>query len=375
LQRDEVWIRGGTVVTAYGMKEADIWIQNGIIRRVAKDTLQKRRAEDAERHVEVIDAKGMYLLPGFLALPDIPLVRLHEVREYLHAVRKLVRYGYTFVLDTLYLEDWMDDAQVLYQQAPHFNSPVDYSVQIAMEPDSFCANRVRSLIQQGFRLFQVVLWKAGLLEQVNWEELESLVTRYRLSAHLDIPANARLSAEERQDALQLWLQSCRRNKVRTCVSWMDPIEQAQVDSFYHLVRVAGEKSGRTLEYLAKQWYGSLPVLATLTDVAVNTDKKRWDPEELLCLLVRVASTNIAKAIGLYPRKGGLSPGADADIVFLKKDDWLTKFSLSTILKFSEIFLPTSVMSNGRWIYHEGSFTSTIGMGRCLLDAKPYNYVI
>jgi hypothetical protein len=375
VQHDELWIRGGTVVTAYGVMEADVWIEQGKIRRVAKDTLEKRRSEEAGRRLEVIDATGMYLLPGFLALPDFPLVRLHQVHDYLDAIRKLVRYGYTFVLDTLYLEEWMDEAQVLYHQTPHFNNLIDYSVQIGIEADAFRSERVRSLCREGFRLFQIVLWKAGQLEQINWEELHPLVSRYRLSAQLHIPANARFTAEERHEAERLWLRTSRRNKLRTCVSSIDPVEHAQVEPYYHLVRVAGDKCGRAMEYLAKQWYCSLPVLATLTDVVADTRKNLWDPELLLCLLVRIASTNVAKAIGLYPQKGNLFPGADADIVFVKKDDWLTKFSLSTILKFSENILPTSVMSKGRLIYREECFAPTIGMGRCLLDVKPYNYVI
>jgi dihydropyrimidinase/dihydroorotase len=54
----------------------------------------------------------------------------------------------------------------------------------------------------------------------------------------------------------------------------------------------------------------LPVLMT-----AGVHENRITMEEL----VRVASTNTAKAFGLYPRKGVLAPGSDADIVIVDPD--------------------------------------------------------
>ena len=35
--------------------------------------------------------------------------------------------------------------------------------------------------------------------------------------------------------------------------------------------------------------------------------------------IRVVSTNAAKSIGMYPRKGGIQEGQDADLILLGKD--------------------------------------------------------
>lgn len=54
----------------------------------------------------------------------------------------------------------------------------------------------------------------------------------------------------------------------------------------------------------------LPVMMTY---GVNTDRITIED------LVRVCSTNTAKAFGMYPRKGVISPGSDADIVIIDPD--------------------------------------------------------
>jgi dihydropyrimidinase/dihydroorotase len=54
----------------------------------------------------------------------------------------------------------------------------------------------------------------------------------------------------------------------------------------------------------------LPVMMTY---GVNTGKISIED------MVRVCSTNVAKVFGLYPRKGVLSPGSDADIVLIDPD--------------------------------------------------------
>jgi hypothetical protein len=376
VQQNELLIKNGTMITSHGYMEADLWIRNGKIHRVAKDTLEKFALHSfGNNGLEVIDASDMYLLPGFVTMTPVPLMRLRSAQEYINHVQGLVRDGYTFLLDTLHVEGWMEPAQVLYQKAIHFNNLIDYSVRIGMDAAHFHVDKIRPLCQQGFRLFQLILNTCEDLQLLRWDELSSLQHQYRFSVHLHIPRDARMGAQERDVALQRWMEMCRHAKIRTCIPYGDPLERTEREPFYHVTQVDGERAGRVLEYLADHRYRSLSVVAALTDISVDLRRKSWKAEDLLSYLVRIASTNIAKAIGLYPQKGSFTPGADADILFVKKTDLLTKIDLSTILNLSECHLPTSVMSNGRWIFHEEHFAQTVGMGRCLLDTKPYNYVI
>lgn len=101
---NELVIRNGTVVTASGIVEADIWIEDGKIKRVAKELLRVYR--DTDQPLEEWDASGMYILPGFLALPDKSYAKIRSLEEYLHAVRSLAANGYTCMTDVLHVDPW-----------------------------------------------------------------------------------------------------------------------------------------------------------------------------------------------------------------------------------------------------------------------------
>jgi dihydroorotase-like cyclic amidohydrolase len=369
----EMVIRGGTVVTAYGSKEADIWIADGKIRRVAKDTLVKRT--EAPPPIE-IDATGMYLLPGFIAMPDQPLSRLKEMDPYKEAMRSLVKMGYTSLVDTFYPESWMDMPQVKYQQAIHFNSPIDYVWRVGLDASRFHGKKMQKWSAEGFSTVQISIRKPEEISSLNWETISQQLASYKSILHLHIPLDASLTREVRERIREDWMASARYWKLRTVISDLAlPLPTTGVDPYYHIFRLKGDGTDRAVRHIYRNWFDAWPVAATLHDMRIDY-RRRWCTEaELLCLLVRLASTNVAKTVGLYPRKGSLTPGADADILFLKKENWLTKHDLSTILNFSEWQLPTSVMSNGKWIYLDMRFISCIGMGKRLFDIKPYAYVI
>lgn len=366
-------IRGGTVVTAYGIKEADIWISGGKIVRIAKDTLFKKTAMTV---FEEVDASGMYLLPGFVALPARSLYKIKDRKTYIDVMRELVRSGCTSFVDVLRPESWMSSPQLAYQQTRHFNSPLDYAWHVGIEAAQMRAGTVAQYGKLGLSSIHVTIRSPEEISAIKWETLLQLHTSKQTVLHLHIQNDASVKKEQRDLIRQLWLDATRYWQVRTVIA--DPqaaFEQKQYDPFLHIFRLNAETTDRAVRYIYQRFYQSCQFAAPLQDVRIDYRRRWCPPEMLLCLLVRLASTNVAKAIGLYPRKGSLTPGADADIVFLKKENWLTKDVLSTILNFSEIHLPTSVMSNGRWMYRNAQFSSSIGMGRRLFDTKPNAYVI
>ncbi|MGN7468960.1 amidohydrolase family protein [Brevibacillus sp. SAFN-007a] len=366
-------IRGGAVVTAHEIKEADIWISDGKIVRIAKDTLPKATGTTV---FEEVDASGMYLLPGFIAMPTPSLYKRKEGQTYIEVMREWVRSGCTSFVDVLQLEPWMSRPQLEYQQTRHFNSPLDYAWHLGMEAAQLEGRTVARYRELGFSSFHVTIRSPEEISSIQWETLWQLSASKQTIVHLHIQNDASVKQEQRDLIRQLWLDATKYWKVRTVIADSSAaFASREFDPFLHIFRLPAETTDRAVRYMYQRFYDSCPVASPLQEVRIDCRRRWCPPEMLLCLLVRLASTNIAKAIGLYPQKGSLTPGADADIVFLKKENWLTKYDLSTILNFSETHLPTSVMSNGKWMYRNAQFHLSIGMGRRIFDTKPNVYVI
>jgi dihydropyrimidinase len=116
-------------------------------------------------------------------------------------------------------------------------------------------------------------------------------------------------------------------------------------------------------------------MAVIWDEGVNGG--RLTPEEF----VRVTSANAAQLFNLYPRKGLVAPGADADVVVW--DPQATK-TLSARTQHSKgdfnVFegrtvrgVPTHTVSQGRLVFARGDLRAERGAGR-YLKRPPFNAV-
>jgi dihydropyrimidinase len=93
--------------------------------------------------------------------------------------------------------------------------------------------------------------------------------------------------------------------------------------------------------------------------------------------VQVCCTNPALIFGLYPRKGSLEPGADADIVLfdpekkviIKKSILHEQVDYTPYEGFELTGYPVTTILRGRMIMDNGNFTAAPGTGR-YLDRQP-----
>jgi len=90
-------------------------------------------------------------------------------------------------------------------------------------------------------------------------------------------------------------------------------------------------------------------------------------------LVQVASTNPARIFGLYPRKGIIAAGSDADIVLIDPTARLRvspqtlhmKVQYSPYEGWDVVGMPVTTISRGKVIVNKGAFLGTPGHGRFL----------
>lgn len=371
----EIVIKGGTLVTAYGVREADIWIQEGKIAQIAKGQMNSKKQGKSTGQAEIFDASRYYVLPGFIYMGSFQLNRLRNVSAYLREIRNLVELGCTSMLDTVRMEEWMGVEQLLYHLTPHYNNLIDYAMQIGLEARQFAPPLLRMLGRRGMRLIQVAIREPHQINSVQWDMLHTIIHQYHLSVQLSIPKEQAISEEQRQEIATAWLDRCQYWRIRTRIEQLGPLLPTQKESFYHVAMLGPGHCDRWFHHLLHNWYDPFPAISSIEKVTIRHPELRKKPTELLSLLVRLSSTNIAKALGIYPRKGCLQQGADADFLFIEKSAWLTNFDLSTILNCSEICLPTYVMSNGKWIYRDGVHSPLVGTGSYLQELKPYSHVM
>ncbi len=120
--------------------------------------------------------------------------------------------------------------------------------------------------------------------------------------------------------------------------------------------------------------GGLPGLETMLPLlysyGVAAGKITWEQ------LARLCSTNAARIFGLYPRKGVLAPGSDADVTIYdpRGESTLDVTQLHTIGGYTPYAgwriqgRVKATLSRGRLVYQEGQFIGAPGHGRFIPGA-------
>ena len=93
--------------------------------------------------------------------------------------------------------------------------------------------------------------------------------------------------------------------------------------------------------------------------------------------VAVTSTNAAKLFGLYPRKGSIQVGSDADIVIwdpamkktIRDQDQLSNAKYSTYAGWDVIGFPKTTIRRGEIVYDNGKILSKPGSGKFIAGAR------
>jgi allantoinase len=139
-----------------------------------------------------------------------------------------------------------------------------------------------------------------------------------------------------------------------------------------------DEKEKGLENVWKAWGGISGVQFVLPVMLSEGVNKRGLP---LSAVARMLSFNPARLFGLYPQKGKIQPGADADlaVVDLDKEWTLTVDQLFNKNKFSAYVGSTfkgkviRTIVRGRTVYQEGEIKVQPGYGKLLRRQKPYSF--
>lgn len=132
--------------------------------------------------------------------------------------------------------------------------------------------------------------------------------------------------------------------------------------------------------MGREFFGAIPNgaagvelrTALIFDRGVNSNKIS------LNRFVEITATNPAKIFGMYPQKGTIAVGTDADLVVFDKD--LTKTITQSMLHenvdytpyegFKITGFPVTTLSRGKIVMQDGKFTGEIGAGKFIARKSP-----
>jgi len=129
-----------------------------------------------------------------------------------------------------------------------------------------------------------------------------------------------------------------------------------------------EEKATGIEDIWQAWGGISGVQTMLPVILTEGVHKRGLP---LNDLVKMMSGNPARIFGLYPRKGSLQPGSDADLTVLdldrewtvRKEDLFYKNKFSAFEGYSMKGAVERTILRGKTVYHNGAFEVKPGYGQ------------
>ncbi len=219
--------------------------------------------------------------------------------------------------------------------------------------------------------------------------------------HITIPDGIREVLEARSNGIKVTSETCPHylvfdhddyEEIGPAAKCAPPIRSRQtVEELWNLVldgkvdTIASDHSPCLWEDKApgmfniwKAWGGISGVQTMLPAILTEGVHKRG---MLLQDIARMMSVNPAKIFGLYPQKGALEPGSDADITVIDLDaEWTlsaeqllykNKHSAYIGHKFKGKVVQTFV--RGKPVYQDGKIVASPGYGKALRRQYPYNY--
>jgi allantoinase len=442
----ELVIRGATIVSAEGQNRGDLLVSEGRVAGIVAPGL----GEGAE----VIDASGLYLLPGGVD-PHVHMQDpgLTEREDFITGTGAAAVGGVTTVVEHHRSLPFVLDADILRQKAEYLaqRGLIDYALFGGAHPDN--VDQLRPMWEAGaaaFKLFTCNLhgapavlpdkmlevfqeiasfdglclvhaedefitqanetrlkaagrkdfrvipeWRTPEAEQVavNTTALLARITGCRvIIAHASHPEICDLIDRERQAGARLWVESCpqyfhlstdeidrwgpwhkftppARNRAAADEMWQR-LEAGQIDMVCadHAPATKEDKS-KGLEDIWDCSFGLPGVETGLSLMLTGVNEGLLSLERLVAARARLP----AQIYGLWPRKGNLNPGADADFVLvdleaektLANEDIVSKVGWTPFEGRRVKGLPLKTFVRGRLVAEHGRPVARPGWGQFL----------
>ncbi|MBO8170721.1 MAG: hypothetical protein H0Z33_02400 [Bacillaceae bacterium] len=336
----DIVLTGGKVVTSKGVCLADVYVRGEKIDYIKEYsplypvTLNKKMASGHGPHI--YDVSGFYILPGLIQQQAFLAQARPDRDEYREIMYEWMRRGFTSFADMIYYDRSLrkKDGGITENIGYHGNSYLDFFLKMRIPLERLNAELIRICGKHSIKVIVVSLHQAREILKKDWEPVVNSLHRWKISLQLDYnPEN--FTKKEVFVLVRNCIHIVRAYGIRFILPVPKPsLLQISVRTAYlSMINVKQWEWLKDVTDRADLFSGpQLPGLSVKKD---NDQQIKW--ENHFVQLSRLAGANIAKLFGVFPRKGTLTAGSDADLALYKIP--AEKGSL----------VPASVMVKGKFV--------------------------
>ncbi|KAJ6652662.1 hypothetical protein lerEdw1_011207 [Lerista edwardsae] len=358
---DRLLIKGGRIINDDHSFYADVYLEDGLIKQIGENLI-------VPGGVKTIEANGRMVIPGGIDVNTYlqkPFQGMAAVDDFYQGTKAALAGGTTMIIDHVLPEPGSSllTSFEKWHEAADTKSCCDYSLHVDITNwyDGI-REELDILVQdKGVNSFQVYMAYKDLYQMTDSQLYEAFTFLKSLGAVIMVHAeNGDLIAQEQKRILEMGITGPEGHA-------LSRPEELEAEAVFRAITIASRINCPV--YITRVMSKSAADIISLARKKGKMDENQF---------VAVTSTNAAKIFNLYPRKGRIAVGSDADIVIWdpEKGKTITAKSHKSAVEYN-IFegmechgAPLIVISQGKIVFEDGNLHISKGMGR-FIPRKPY----